>query len=99
MSLDGNFEKNKTFVKNNLKVYFDAYLRRKLQYHILKERFPEGGRKALDKIFMTKNKATSHLLLLHLKIYQNDWMTNNAELSYINAIEVIKKMRVNLKRS
>ena len=97
VSWDREQEKQMKFVKNNIKVYFDAYLRRKLQYAIIIERFPDGRRKSLDRIFGNRNKAIQHLLLLHWKVYKNDWMTNNAELSYVNALEVMKKFSVKFK--
>jgi glycosyltransferase involved in cell wall biosynthesis len=98
VAIDGSSEKNQLFIRNNIKVYFDAYLRRKLQYEILLVRHPLGSRKRLDRIFKTKKKAIKELLTLHWKIYQNKWMTNNAELSYINAIEVMKQISVNFNK-
>ncbi len=88
-----NTYKNKKFVRNNLKVYFDGYMRRKLQYEILILRQPHCHRKAMEKIFHDQDKAVKYLLSLHWKFYKNKWMTNNAELAYLNAIEVMKKLR------
>lgn len=82
------------FIQNNLKVYFDSYLRRKLNYEILISRLPYARRKKLDRIFSAENKAINELLKLHWKVYKNSWMTNNIELSYVNAIEVVKQISI-----
>ncbi len=94
LALDKKNEKYIRFVSNNVKVYFDAYMRRKLQYEILKIRHPHWHKRLLDKIFVSKTNPVQHLLSLHWRIYKKGWMTNNAELSYINAIEVMKQLRV-----
>jgi|GEM_PF-259114 len=92
LRLNKNNKKYIRFINNNLKVYFDAYMRRKLQYLILIARHPHWRRKGLDKIYLHRKIAVQHLLGLHWKMYKRNWMTNNAELSYINAIEVMKQL-------
>ena len=92
-------KKNRTFLENNLKVYFDAYLRRKLQYEILISRFPHARRSVLDNIFEQQDQALSELLSVHWKVFKNKWMTNNAELSYINAIQVMRQLSIKYKGS
>lgn len=93
LSLYPNEAAHSEFLQNNVKVYFDAYMRRKLAYKILELRFPHWHNKRLEKIFRSNKKSISQLLKLHLHIYSKGWKTNNAELSYINAIEVLHMLQ------
>lgn len=98
LNLSPSKESHGDFIQNNIKVYFDAYMRRRLAYKILCLRHPHWHNKRLDKIFKSNNKSIAQLLKLHLHIYSNNWKTNNAELSYINAIEVMKILQFQPKK-
>ena len=99
ISTSGGKKRKKKFQFNNLKVYFDNYLRRKLHYLIIRERMPYAINRRLDSIFGLSNGTIKELLKLHIEVYQNGWRTNNQELSYIKAIEVMKILSMPYRRT
>lgn len=85
-------KKHKKFLYNNLKVYFDSYLRRKLQYHVILERMPYAHSARMDAIFGLSQGTIRELMKMHIEVIHNHWFTNNMELSYIKAIEVMRHL-------